>query len=179
MRHVLWFVWYMNESGNISTSHEPHIWMRHVLWFVWYMNESGNISTSHEPHISMKHCLWVISHTNQLCAMSGVTYQWVANIWMSHVTYECVTCMNEACVMSHIIFESVTHMNKACNVQMSRTHECGTSRSARDTVKSDALQVGSVSLCAWQLVIIWMSQVTASNYMNESDVEMLPDSFIY
>ena len=54
-----------------------HIWMSHVLWFVWHMNESRHIPTSHEPRIWIRHVLSIISHTNQLCVMSCVTYEWV------------------------------------------------------------------------------------------------------
>ena len=144
--HVLSVILHMNESCLVSCvtyqwvmthTHEAcHIWMRHVLWAMPHLNELSWIVT-YEWVMSCELCHTWMSQVTYQRPMSrayqrGMSYQsyhitiscvsWVVSlmnesgIWISHVTYECVTHMNKACVMSSFAYESVTHMNKSCHV---------------------------------------------------------------
>jgi len=144
----------MNESWHISMRDTescrfkifPHIWIGHVT----HINESchthhrvmSHTSTSHVTHIN-ESCHThqrVMSHTSSSHAIG----EWVmsrVNVWMSHVTCECVngSCHVSICdldshrsrirfrryfhaykwVVSYISTSHVTYMNGLCHISMS------------------------------------------------------------
>ena len=99
-----------------------HVWMLHVTW-------RPNESRHTRMRVLMSR-MWMFESC-QTCVTPHSDARGALNtssqIWMNHVTYECVMCVCVMCVC-HVTYECVmSHVNASCYMWMSHgTHEWDT-----------------------------------------------------